>query len=253
MLDLIFTIGQAGCALLILYGAYLVLMPRLHAGGGAEPRLRIRPPCARPCCKSSTTSKPPRFLSSSSSRHLEILSSGCIHGNAGGKESRSSGRRAESLHCSRCAAPHPFAVVFAERRAPVALRCRTLTKEDVMQNPYLIRTANHRFARRRHRRRRLDGTAGDEMSSNLTRSPSPARTASPGALLSGGIHAPAEPGRARGSRVLLRGHLLAGRGIQHARACAAPIAVAVGLADRERAGVVGARGVALAGERGGAP
>lgn len=27
MLDLIFTIGQAGCALLLVYGAYLVLMP----------------------------------------------------------------------------------------------------------------------------------------------------------------------------------------------------------------------------------
>jgi hypothetical protein len=27
MLNLIFTIGQAGCALLLLYGAYLVLMP----------------------------------------------------------------------------------------------------------------------------------------------------------------------------------------------------------------------------------
>jgi hypothetical protein len=31
MLDLIFTIGQAGCAMLILYGACLVLMPARKA------------------------------------------------------------------------------------------------------------------------------------------------------------------------------------------------------------------------------
>lgn len=31
MLDLIFTIGQAGCALLLVYGAYLVLMPARKA------------------------------------------------------------------------------------------------------------------------------------------------------------------------------------------------------------------------------
>lgn len=34
MLDLIFAIGQAGCALLLVYGAYLVLMP---ASRGAAP------------------------------------------------------------------------------------------------------------------------------------------------------------------------------------------------------------------------
>jgi hypothetical protein len=31
MLDLIFTIGQAGCALLLVYGAYLVLVPARKA------------------------------------------------------------------------------------------------------------------------------------------------------------------------------------------------------------------------------
>ena len=31
MLDLIFTIGQTGCALVLLYGAYLVLMPTRKA------------------------------------------------------------------------------------------------------------------------------------------------------------------------------------------------------------------------------
>jgi hypothetical protein len=31
MLDLIFTIGQAGCALLLVYGAFLVLMPARKA------------------------------------------------------------------------------------------------------------------------------------------------------------------------------------------------------------------------------
>jgi hypothetical protein len=31
MLELIFTIGQAGCALLLLYGAYLVLKPARKA------------------------------------------------------------------------------------------------------------------------------------------------------------------------------------------------------------------------------
>ena len=31
MLDLIFTIGQTGCALLLLYGAFVVLMPTRKA------------------------------------------------------------------------------------------------------------------------------------------------------------------------------------------------------------------------------
>ncbi len=31
MLDLIFTLGQAGCALLLLYGAFLVLVPARRA------------------------------------------------------------------------------------------------------------------------------------------------------------------------------------------------------------------------------
>jgi len=43
MLDLIFTIGQAGCALLLLYGAALVLMPARRAPNlDAEDQLAAR-------------------------------------------------------------------------------------------------------------------------------------------------------------------------------------------------------------------
>jgi hypothetical protein len=42
MLNLIFTIGQAGCALLLLYGAYLVLMPARRKSNPVEEQAAMR-------------------------------------------------------------------------------------------------------------------------------------------------------------------------------------------------------------------